>query len=90
MEAQGEESECALGGLGLVPGVGVWSRAGPVVVEGNLSRLMKAEQASSGIAAGEGPPGWVEDEGRWAETVARETGTPGLCREVCSGRIGNT
>lgn len=32
----------------------------------------------------------VEDEGLWAEPVARETGTPGLCREVCSGRIGKT
>lgn len=58
MEAQGVESECALGGLDLVPVVAVWPRAGPVVVEGNLSRLMKAEQGFSGIAVGEGPPGW--------------------------------
>ena len=60
MEAQGVESGCALGGLGLVPVVGVWSRAGRVVVEGNLSSLMKAEQGFSGIAVGEGPPGWRE------------------------------
>lgn len=60
MEAQGVESGCALGGLDLVPVVGVWSRAGRVVVEGNLSRLMKAEQGFSGITVGEGPPGWRE------------------------------
>ena len=54
LEAQGVESECALGGLGLVPVAGVWSRAGPVVVERNLRRLVRAEQASSGIAAGGG------------------------------------
>lgn len=32
----------------------------------------------------------VEDEGLWAEPVARETGTPGLCRRSAVDRIGKT